>query len=51
MANPKPDYTELADDYIKALPEDQVREALYRQNESLRQILENIDARLTDGGL
>jgi len=47
----KPDYTEIGDDDIKELSDEEVRSALYRVTESLKRILENIDDRLNDGGL
>lgn len=47
----KPDYTDLGDDDVKELDDEQIRDALYRVTESLKRILENIDDRLNDGGL
>lgn len=47
----RPDYTDIGDDDIKELNDDQIREALYRVTESLKRILEDIDNRLEDGGL
>lgn len=47
----KPDYTDIGDDDIKELEDEDVREKLYRVTESLKRILENIDDRLNDGGL
>lgn len=44
----KPDYSDLADDYVKNLEEQATQEVLYRMSESLKRILENIDDRLND---
>ena len=48
---PKPDYTDLADDDVKSIPEAETRDVLYRMSESLKRILEDIDSRLNSGGL
>lgn len=47
----KPDYSNLADDNVKELSDTVTREALYRVTEQLKLILQNIDERLTGGGL
>jgi len=47
----KPDYTDLADDDVKAIQDKDLQEKIYRVTESLKRILENIDDRLNDGGL
>lgn len=47
----KPDYTDLADDDVKALEDAELRERIYRVTEAIKRILENIDERLNDGGL
>ena len=47
----KPDYTDLADDDVKSITDEKLREVLYRMAEANKRILENIDDRLTSGGL
>ena len=47
----KPDYTDIADDDVKSIPDSELRDVIYRLTESLKRILENIDERLNDGGL
>jgi hypothetical protein len=47
----KPDYTDLADDDVKSIEDEKLRDVLYRITEANKRILENIDDRLTGGGL
>ncbi len=47
----KPDYSDLADDDVKAIADRELQEKIYRVTESLKRILEDIDNRLTEGGL
>lgn len=47
----KPDYTDLADDDVKSITDEKLREVIYRLTEANKRILENIDDRLTSGGL
>lgn len=47
----KPDYTDLADDDVKSLKEEELQEVIYRLSESIKRILEDIDDRLNSGGL
>lgn len=47
----KPDYTDLADDDLKAIEDKDLQQKIYRITESLKRILEDIDGRLNDGGL
>ena len=46
-----PDYTDLADDDVKAISDRELQEKIYRVTESIKRILEDIDNRLTEGGL
>jgi hypothetical protein len=46
-----PDYTDLADDDVKAISDRELQEKIYRVTESIKRILEDIDDRLKAGGL
>ena len=46
-----PDYTDLADDDVKAITDRDLQERIYRVTEAIKRILEDIDNRLTEGGL